>query len=162
MPTTHRSPRLSRRHFLAAAPTALAVEAGAASARPLPELARAWREARERVRALMWRWQDLEKDVQRRTGSLNFRKAARARDGAALEMIAIDKRLPALFEAEAAAAAAVAARPCQSVTDALAKLEVGITMLGPEDTDPIVWGLLQDALGHLAANRRGGGLAGPT
>lgn len=145
-----RPPRLSRRRFLAVAPTALAIEAGAAPSRPLPELARAWREARDLVRGLMLRWQDLEKDVQQRTGSLNFRKAARGRDAAALEMIAIDRRLPALFEAEAAAAAAVAARPCQSIADALAKLQVGIARLGPEDTDPVVWALLRDGYDHLA------------
>lgn len=150
-------PRLSRRGFLAAAPTALVIEAGAVPAQPLPELARAWGEARDQVRALMLRWQDLEKDVQRRTGSLNFRSAARGRDAAALEMIAIDKRLPALFEAEAAAAAAVAARPCQTATDALAKLQVGIGMLGPEDTDPVIWALLRDGYGHLA---RGAGETG--
>ena len=40
-------PRLSRRGFLAAAPTALAIEAGAVPAQPLPELARVWGEARD-------------------------------------------------------------------------------------------------------------------
>ena len=111
MPPTPRPPRLSRRHFLAAAPTAMALEAGAAPAGSLPERARAWNDTRELVRGLLLRWQDLEKEVLRRTGSLNFRKAARASDADALEMLAIDKRLPALFESQAAGAAEMAALP---------------------------------------------------
>lgn len=149
MPRSPRSPRLSRRHFLAAAPTAMALEAGAAPAGPLPERARAWNDTRELVRGLLLRWQDLEKEVLRRTGSLNFRKAARASDADALEMLAIDKRLPALFDSQAAGAADIAALPCQSVADALAKLQVAIAMVGPEDTDPTIWALLQEGYEHL-------------
>lgn len=150
MSSTPRSPRLSRRHFLAAAPTVLAVEAGAAPSRSLPELARSWHETRDLVRALLLRWQDLETDVQRRTGSLNYRKAARAQDTAALEMLAIDKRLPAVFEREEAESAALAALPCGSVADGLAKLRAGIRIIGPEDTDPTAWALLRDGYDHLA------------
>ena len=64
-------------------------------------------------------------------------------------MIAIDKRLPALFDSEAAGAAAMAALPCRSLADALAKLQVGITMVGPEDTDPTAWALLREGYDHL-------------
>lgn len=150
MPQSPRSPRVSRRRFLAVAPTALMAEAAVAAPRPLPELARAWIEARGLARGLLLRWQDLEKEVLQRTGSLDFRAAARAQDGAALEMIAIDARLPALFEAEAAAAAVIAARPCRSAADALAKLEVGMSILGAEDTDATAWALLRAGYDHLA------------
>jgi hypothetical protein len=149
MPPAPRPPRLSRRHFLAVAPTALAIEAGAAPTGSLPERARAWNGTRELVRGLLLRWQDLEKEIQRRTGSLKLRKAARDSDADALEMIAIDKRLPALFDTQAAGAAQMAALPCQSVADALVKLQVAIAMVGPEDTDPTVWALLQDGYEHL-------------
>lgn len=149
MPRSPRPPRLSRRHFLAAAPTAMALESGAAPAESLQKRARAWNDTRELVRGLLLRWQDLETEVLRRTGSLNFRKAARASDTDALEMLAIDKRLPALFESQAAGAAEMAALPCQSIADALAKLQVAIAMVGPEDTEPTVWALLQGGYEHL-------------
>ena len=83
MPPAPRPPRLSRRHFLAVAPTALAIEAGAAPTGSLPERARAWNGTRELVRGLLLRWQDLEKEIQRRTGSLKLRKAAREAAGKA-------------------------------------------------------------------------------
>jgi hypothetical protein len=150
MPKTPRPPRLSRRHFLAAAPTVVAVEAVSAPARSLPELAQAWHGTRDLVRELLLRWQDLEKDILRRTGSLDYRKAARDQDAAALEMLAIDKRLPALFERDETESAALAALPCGAVADALAKLRAGIRIIGPEDTHPTGWALLRDGYDRLA------------
>lgn len=154
-PKPPRLPPLSRRGFLAAGAAAPAAQAVGAPTRALPDLAQAWNAERDLLRRLMLRWQELEKDVQRCTGSLDFRTAAKGGDGAALEMIAIDQRLPALFEGEEAAAALIAALPCRSAADALAKLQVGIRIVGPEDTDPTAWTLLRDGYEALL------GLMGP-
>ena len=133
--TDARSPRPfhSRRGVLAAAsaaPTAAVVRAELWS---VAELARAWNVDRNLIEGLSRRWQRLETDLKRRTGSLDFTAAADRGDSGACEMIAIDRRLPALFDADEAAAEHVAALPCATLGDALGKLQMGIRMIGPHD-----------------------------
>ena len=87
MPPTPRPPRLSRRHFLAAAPTAMALEAGAAPAGSLPERARAWNDTRELVRGLLLRWQDLEKEVAALSAAGKYAEAIKKQEQAGQDLI---------------------------------------------------------------------------
>ena len=129
-----RSPRpsLSRRGVLAAASAAPAA-ALRAEPRSVAELVRAWNADRDLIEGLSRRWQRLETDLKRRTGSLDFTAAAARGDAGACEMIAIDRRLPALFDTDEAAAEHVAALPSATLGDALGKLQMGIRIIGPHD-----------------------------
>jgi hypothetical protein len=141
---------VSRRTFLIAASAAPALHSAAGGAQGVAELAKAWNADRDLIALLARRWSDLETALQRRTSSLDFNAAAAAGDAGACEMIAIDSRLPALFDSAEAAADHIARLPCRTVSDALAKLQVGIRIVGPEDTDPTAWTLLHEGYEDLA------------
>lgn len=92
-------PRLpiSRRTLLTAATAAPALCGAGPRPQSVAELAKAWNAERDLIGLLSRRWSDLETALQRRTGSLDFGAAAAAGDVGALEMIAIDMRLPGLW-----------------------------------------------------------------
>lgn len=145
-----RPPALSRRHFLAAASATPALQGARVKPERAAELARAWNADRDMIGLLTRRWSDVETALQRRTGSLDFAAAAARGDAGACEMIAIEKRLPALFDVAGAAADHIARLPCRTVSDALAKLQVGIRIVALEDTDPTAWTLLHEGYEDLA------------
>lgn len=127
--------KLSRRRFLTAASAAPALQTAGVHGPSVADLAKAWTADWDFIADLTWRWHLLERDLQRRTCSLDFIAAARQGDASALEMVAIDARLPALFQAADAAAERIAALPALTPQDALAKLYVALTLIAPHDSE---------------------------
>lgn len=144
-------PRLpvSRRTLLTAAAAAPALCGAGLRPQGVAQLAKAWNADRDLISLLTRRWSDLETALQRRTGSLDFGAAAAAGDPGALEMIAIDRRLPGLWEAAEAAAERSSRLPCATLGDALAKLQMGIRINGPHDCQGPSYVLLQGGYDDL-------------
>ncbi|WP_375267582.1 hypothetical protein [Phenylobacterium sp.] len=155
-----RRPRLpvSRRALLTAAAATPAITGAGAGPRSVAELAKAWNAERDLIALLTRRWSDLETALQRRTGSLDFRAAAAAGDAGALEMIAIDRRVPGLWETAEAASERISRLPCTTLSDALAKVQMGIRIIGPHDSEGASYALLQGGYDDLV--RMLGPLAG--
>lgn len=150
-------PRLpvSRRTLLTAAAAAPALCGAGPRPQSVAQLAKAWNAERDLIGLLTRRWSDLETALQRRTGSLDFGAAAAGGDAGALEMIAIDRRLPGLWEAAEAAAERISRLPCATLGDALAKLQMGIRINGLHDCQGSSYVLLQGGYDDLV------GILGP-
>ncbi len=144
-------PRLpvSRRTLLTAAAATPALIGAGVRPQSVAALAKTWNAERDLIALLMRRWSDLETALQRRTGSLDVRAAAAAGDVGAVEMIAIDRRLPGLWEAAEVAAERIARLPCATVRDALAKVQMGIRINGPHDCEGPSYVLLQGGYDDL-------------
>lgn len=137
-----RTPKLSRRHFLAAASATPALPRTSVGGECVAEQARAWNADWDFIAYLSQRWQVLERDLQRRTRSLDFIAAADKGDVGALEMVAIEERLPGLFHAAEAAAERIAALPSLTLKDALAKLQIALSIIAPHDSEGPSYALL--------------------
>lgn len=140
---------MSRRRFLAGASAAPALQGGAPGPRSVAARAQAWNTNRDVADQLNRRWQTLETDLQRRTRSLTYVSAAARGDLCAQEMRAIDARLPALFAADETMGEEIAALPCRTLADALAKLQMVLRLTAPYDSEGPSWSLLNGAYEDL-------------
>ena len=144
---------ISRRHlFLAAAAARLVAGTEIEPADPLTDQVRAWVAERDAADELQAQWGQLERTLNVRRGAMSLTAATRSGFPEARKMRALMRQIRAADrKLDRMTARLVAARP-RSAEGALSKIEMGLRIQQPLDSEEYSWALIKsgyDALRHF-------------